>query len=130
MKNPHALSGFFFSYVILCWPILLNYSDMFKKLCDNPKVCMIGNYLMAMVVVCVFFSMMALVLRAYKLALVLVLIPLFIELVVACSALIVFVFHHELTTAVAAGRLHAAGSAITDVVLAPVYWIGNLFHRA
>lgn len=130
MKNYRILPGFFFSYVVLCWPLLLNYYEPFQQLCDNPRVCMIGTYLMAMVVVCVFFSMMALVLKAYKIALVFVLAPLFVELVVACSALLVFVFHRELTTALGMGRLRVAGGTIIDIVMTPVHWIGSWFHRA
>jgi hypothetical protein len=129
MKNPHVFSGFFFSYIVLCWPILLNYYEPLQQLCINQKVCMLNNYLIAFVGICIFLSLLFLVLKAYKTALIFVLIPLFIELVVVCSAGFVVVFHRELTAAIAVGKLKTAGAAVADLVMKPIYWAGNIFHR-
>jgi hypothetical protein len=73
--------------------------------------------------------MMALVLKSYRTALVIMIIPFFVQAVVVCSSLLIFMFHRELTAAMAIGKLRLAGDAILGILKAPVNWIKQLFYR-
>lgn len=120
-KNVNVVAGLFFLYVIACWPLLVRYcySPFILWCVNDARVCMIVSYLMAVTLICTFFSMMAMVLKCYRVAFFIALIPIFVESVLLCSILLVFLFHRELTAALAMSKLRAAGHAIISVIKAP-----------
>ena len=129
-KIINKTAALFFLYIVSCWPLIARYYySPLMAWCVDMRVCMIINYVLAITLVSIFFSMMALVLKSYRTALVIMIIPFFVQAVVVCSSLLIFMFHRELTAAMAIGKLRLAGDAILGILKAPVDWIKQLFYR-
>jgi len=129
-KSVCNIAGLFCLYTLSCWPLVARYYyPLLIVWCTDMRVCMIINYVLAVTVVSIFFSMVAMVLKYYRIAWAIMIIPFFVQAVVVCSSLLVFLFHRELTAAMAVGRLRAAGDTIWFILKTPVDWVKQLFSR-
>lgn len=130
-KILNEVAGLLFLHTLSCWPIVAFYHYApFIQWCHDVRVCMIFDGVFAITVFCIFFSLLSMVFKAYRTALFFAIIPFIVQLILACSALLVFMFHRELTAAVAIGRLRAIGNAIVSVIKSPVTLIKKIFSIA
>jgi len=106
-----------FMYMIAFSPLLLHgYCPIIFK---HIRLCMIFEYVIGITAICFIISLFAMVLKAYKTAFLFALVPLFVESVVLCSALLIFMFHKELTAAMVVGKIRTVGSGVFKVLQAP-----------
>ena len=89
-------------------------------LLQQVRLCLIFNYILNIVSVCAIISLFALVLKLYRIAFLFAVVPLFVEAVVLCSALLLFMFHKELTAAMVRGKIKAIGGGVFKVLGAPL----------
>jgi hypothetical protein len=89
-------------------------------LLQHVRLCMIFDYILNIVSVCAIISLVALVLKLYRIAFLFAVVPLFVEAVVLCSALLLFMFHKELTAAMVRGKIKAIGSGVFNILSAPL----------
>lgn len=128
-KNINVVAGLLFLQTISCWPLLVRYHTEFACWCVDLRICTIFDTVMAITAICILASLLAMVFKAYKTALGIMIIPFFVQAVVACSAAFVVIFHRELTAAMAMGKLKTAGITIVEFLKAPVYWCKKLIGR-
>ena len=88
-------------------------------LLQHVRMCIIFDYILTIVVLCFIVSLFSLVLKAYRIAFLFALVPLFVEAVVLCSALLIFMFHKELTAAMVRGKIKAIGGGVFNILKAP-----------
>lgn len=105
-------------YALAFAPFLLR-SHFPPELTSNIKINLILDYILGGTVICLFFSLLALVLRLYKTSLIIGLIPIFVESVFACSTLLIFIFHKEISHAFIVGKVRTVGTNILSVIKAP-----------
>ena len=117
MKRIAYIFTLFFMYAIAFWPLIFRH--FCPRFFTEVRVCMIVDYVLAITAICLILSMFLLVLQAYKTAFIFALVPLFIEAVILCSALLLFMFHKELTAAMIKGKIKAVGSGIFRVLKTP-----------
>jgi len=86
---------------------------------QHVRLCMVFEYVLGITVICFIISLFLLVLKLYKLAVVFTILPLFVEAVVFCSALLIFMFHKELTAAMVRGKIKSIGEGIFQILRAP-----------
>ena len=125
-KNINVVAGLLFLQTLACWPLLVRYYTEFSLWCVDLRICTIFDIVMAITAICILASLFAMVFKAHKTALSIMIIPFFVQAVVACSAGLVFIFHRELTAALAMGKLKVAGATIFNVIKAPFVWCKNL----
>ncbi|HBR70404.1 TPA: hypothetical protein DIC20_05700 [Candidatus Dependentiae bacterium] len=105
-------------YFVACAPLIYLHQYC-PKLLQNVRVCMITDYVFGITVACFLVTLFALVLKAYGIAFLFALLPLFIELILLTSSLLVFMFHKELTAAMIRGKIRAVGSGVFSILKAP-----------
>lgn len=127
MKKLFALLGLFICYALACSPLLLRYYEIALPLLNHETISTIFDKVMALVVISIFFSLMAAVLRWYILAYVIAFIPLFVEAVLMCSAALIFSFHKEIAAAALFGKIRTLGSNIKECVAMPFKVVGSLY---
>ena len=129
MKRIMVIFSLFACYVLACSPLLLRYYHVADQLLNHMPVHAIFDQVMALAVIAIFFSLMAAALRCYILAYVLAFVPLFVEAVLLCSTVIVFIFHKEIVAAAVFGKIRTLGSTMIHVTTAPVRIFSSLIHR-
>jgi|GEM_PF-2015878 len=127
-KILNEVAGLLFLHVVSCWPVVAFYHyESLTHWCHDPRVRMIFDCVFAITALCIFFSLLAMVFKAYRTALFFAIIPFIVQLILVCSAMLVFIFHRELTAVLAMGRLRAAGGAIMSVIKAPITLFKKIF---
>ena len=117
MKRFAFIFAIFFMYAIAFSPALFH--SYCPLILQHIRLCMILDYVLAIASVCFIISLISLVLKAYKTALVFAIVPLFVDAVILCSALLIFMFHKELTAAMVRGKIKFIGEGIFNVLKAP-----------
>ena len=125
-KNINIVALLLLVHVVACWPLLLRWQSELASWFADERICMIFDWVMAVTAISILLSLLAAVFRAYKTAFVIMIVPFFIQAVVACSAALVAIFHRELTAAMAMGKLRAVGTKILDLVRTPYRWFGDV----
>ena len=119
MKNYLWIIGIFAMYALAFVPLFLLTSHLPPELANNNKILLIINSLMAGTVICLFLSLLAIVLRWYRTSLFIAVIPVFAVAVLICSALLLLLFHKEISHAFVVGKIRAAGTALTNIIKLP-----------
>jgi hypothetical protein len=119
MRRAAYIFTIFFMYAIAFTPVIYfhNYCPL---LLQHVRMCMIFDYVLAIVSICSIVSLFALVFKFYKIAFLFAVVPLFVEAVVFCSALLLFMFHKELTAAMVRGKIKAIGGGIFNLLRSPL----------
>lgn len=118
MRKIAYIFTIFLMYLVACAPLVYLHQYC-PKLLQHVRVCMITDYVLGITVACFFISLGSLVLKAYGMAFLFALVPLFVELVLLTSSLLVFMFHKELTAAMIRGKIRAVGSGVFSILKAP-----------
>ena len=125
-KNINVIALLLSIHVISCWPLLLRYQPELAAWFADRRICMIFDTVMAVSAISILLSLLAAVFRAYKTAFFIMIVPFFMQAVVTCSVALVFIFHRELTAAMAMDKLRAVGTKILDLVRTPYRWFGDV----
>ncbi len=125
-KNINVVAALLFLQTVSCWPLIVRYHTDFFLWCADFRICTIFDTVMAITAVCILLSLLAMVFKVRKIAFGIMIIPFFVQAVVICSAALVFIFHRELTAALAMGRLRLVGNALANFLKAPFIWCKRL----
>lgn len=132
MKNYLYIIAVFVLYALAFTPYFFR-AYCPEKILQHEKVVVLIQYVLALITICAFLSMLALVLRWYKLSIIIAIIPLFVEAVFACSVFLLLTFRKEISDVIVQSKISSAGSVVGQKICAVgrKIWsiISTPFHR-